>query len=76
MFGTVYSPEGAAEIGYLDRLTEPDRLIEAALHEAKQLAKLGGPAYELTKQRLRERTIQYIRDTLAEDMARLKVPTG
>lgn len=73
---TVYDPNRAAGVGYLDRVTEPDKVIEEATAEAKRLAALAGPAYGATKQRLRERTVRYVRETLAEDMARLTTPTG
>lgn len=65
----VYTPDGAAEVGYLDRLAGTDDVVEEAVAEAKRLAQLPRTAYAKTKAKLRERTITYIRDTLADDMA-------
>ncbi len=71
MQARVYSPDGAAEAGYLDRLAAPDAVFEVALAEAKRLSDLPQFAYATTKAKLRERTIAHIRDTLTADMAAL-----
>jgi enoyl-CoA hydratase len=65
----IYSPDGAAEAGYLDRLTGVDTLLDEALDEAKRLGQLPRAAYAHTKAKLRERTIAHIRSTLTADMA-------
>lgn len=67
----IYSPDGACEVGYLDRLAGAEEVVEVAVAEAKRLAGLPGFAYARTKAKLRERTIAYIRDTLQDDMAAL-----
>jgi enoyl-CoA hydratase len=67
----VYTPDGAAEAGYLDRLAGADEVVEVAFEEAKRLAGLPKAAHARTKATLRSRTIDYIRETLAGDMAAL-----
>ena len=65
----VYTPDGAAEVGYLNRLADADALFDEAFAEAKRLGQLPRAAHARTKTTLRERTIAYIRETLATDMA-------
>lgn len=71
MQAKIYTPDGAAEAGYLDRLAGTDDVVEEAVAEAKRLAQLPRAAYANTKARLRERSITFIRETLAADMAAL-----
>lgn len=71
---TVYEPSEAVQVGYLDRVVPADALIEQARVRAEQLAGLGREAYGLTKQRMRQATIERVRATLDEDMARLTPP--
>ena len=51
--GTIYSPKDAVAIGFLDELTEAERLEEVAIRTAASLAKLGlqgrGGAFHTTK---------------------------
>ncbi len=67
----IYSPDGAAEVGYLDTLSAPGAVLDDALAAARSLAALPRHAYATTKKMLRSRTIAYIRDTLASDFERL-----
>ena len=67
----IYSPDGAAEVGYLDQLASAETLVDEAHAIAKRLADLPQPAYGLTKAKLREATIAHIRATLGSDLARL-----
>jgi enoyl-CoA hydratase len=71
MQAKVYTPDGAAEAGYLDRLAGAESVVEEAFAEAKRLSQLPGEAYGNTKAKLREATITHIRETLAADMAAL-----
>jgi enoyl-CoA hydratase len=65
---TIYSPEEAVEVGYLDKVEAGEDLVASALAEAKRLGKLPGGAYGHTKRVMRQRTIDYIRETLASDL--------
>jgi enoyl-CoA hydratase len=48
----IYAPDGAVDAGYLDRVVEPEGLLEAAVGEATRLAALPGSAFAATKQRV------------------------
>lgn len=74
LFGTTVDPDTALTWGYLDRVVEPTELHSAALAEAARLATIGREAYAKTKLALREKTIQYVRATLADDILRLTPP--
>lgn len=73
---TTYTPDEAKVAGYLDDVVSEAELLPRALAEATRLAALAAPAYAATKERLRERTCAYIRDTMASDMARLVPPAS
>lgn len=75
LFATVVDPEQAVIAGWVDEAVEPDALLARALEHGKRLAQLPRVAYSTTKTILRERTIAYVRSTLAEDMLRLTPPT-
>lgn len=68
---TIYDPEGAREVGYLDAVVPKEQLMEHAMKEANRLAALPKGAYVASKERLRRRTVAYIRETLASDLATL-----
>ncbi|MEI8258410.1 MAG: crotonase/enoyl-CoA hydratase family protein [Deltaproteobacteria bacterium] len=76
LFGQTVPPEEALAWGYLDRLVAPDELRASALGDAARLGAISREAYRRTKSALRERTIRYVRETLAEDMQRLSPPQG
>lgn len=65
----LYTPEGALDAGYLDRLSSPEALIETAFAEAARMAELPHPAFRNTKTRMRAASIAYIRETLEADMS-------
>ena len=65
----VFSPEMALQVGYLDRLTTPETLMDEATAQAERLAKLGAFAFEKTRKTLRGASIQHIRETLKADIA-------
>lgn len=73
LFATLYSPDDAKQAGYLDEVVEESALIGAATARAKELGKLPRPPYARSKLALRERTVAYVRETFAEDMARLSI---
>lgn len=74
--GTIYDPEGAARVGYLDAVASPDDVLARAKEEATRLGGLPRSAYSATKTRLRGKTIAHITATLEEDMASLLAPMG
>ena len=69
--GTIYGPEDAARVGYLDAVLAPDAVLPRAMEEASRLGALSRPAFSATKQRLRGKTIAHVLGTLEEDMATL-----
>ncbi|MSP61065.1 MAG: crotonase/enoyl-CoA hydratase family protein [Myxococcales bacterium] len=75
LFGMTVDPETALTWGYLDLLVDDGELRARALGEAERLAALSRDAYGKTKRALREKTIRYVRSTLAEDLDRL-TPTA
>ncbi|MCA9621174.1 MAG: crotonase/enoyl-CoA hydratase family protein [Myxococcales bacterium] len=76
MMARIYAPHEAVEAGYLDRVVAPGELANAAEAAGKQLTGLSLPAYTLTKQRLREGTIQTIQSGFAADLSALSVMTS
>jgi enoyl-CoA hydratase len=71
LMSQIYAPEEAARAGYLDAVVPADDLLARAKEEASRLGALPRPAYRATKMRLRGKTIQHIRATLADDMKSL-----
>lgn len=67
----VFSPRDAVDAGWLDEVAPADRLLDVAKEKAADLGSLRNPAYILTKRNALGATVQLIRDTLAEDMARI-----
>lgn len=62
---TLYSPEEAASIGYLDRVCAGDTLLDTAKAAAAHYATLDGRSYAATKINLRQATVDRITPTLA-----------
>lgn len=54
MEATIYDPQGALGIGYVEQLFPADDLMEEASAVARRLARLPSAAYGTTKRRLRE----------------------
>jgi len=59
-----YTPELAAEIGMLDEVVEPAKVMEQALLRAKELAELPGDQYAVNKLDMRAEDIKVIRESL------------
>jgi enoyl-CoA hydratase len=76
LFATVVDPEKALVAGWIDDLADPDAIVETAFGHAKKLTSLPRDAYAKTKMALRERTVRYVKETLAEDMLRLTPPAS
>jgi enoyl-CoA hydratase len=58
---TVYSPEDALEVGYVDAIAAPDEVLNVAQTQAQRLGELSGEAVAATKTRLRQATVDRIR---------------
>lgn len=67
----IYTPDEAVIAGYVDAVEPAESLLPKAIAEATRLGALPRAAYRATKLRLRRRTIEYIRDTLDEDLRTL-----
>ncbi len=72
--GRVYDSEGAAEVGYLERVVPAAEVEAVARAEARRLGELRRGAVAHTKERARQRTIDLILSTLAEDMGAVGMP--
>lgn len=68
---TIYAPDDAAKVGYLDEVLPADQVLPRAIAEGKRLGALSKTAYAATKARLRGRTIAHIHATLDEDIRSL-----
>ena len=65
----IYTPETAVDAGFLDRVTAPDDVVEAARREAQRLAELPGPIFCATRARARRAVLDQIEASLDQDMA-------
>jgi len=63
---TMYSPEGAKDVGYLDEITEPGVTVEHAIDHAVARTKLSRGAYKYTKANLRATDLVAIEDFIEE----------
>lgn len=68
---TIYDPEGAVRVGYLDEAVAPGEVLARAKAEAARLGALSRSAFDATKKRLRRKTIEYVLATIDEDMRTL-----
>lgn len=71
---TIYDPEGAARVGYLDTVVPAGDVLARAKEEAARLTGLSRTAYAATKRRLRGKTIEHIVSSLESDMQSLLSP--
>ena len=74
LFATTVDPATAVTWGYLDQLATAEELRATAVREATRLGARSRDAYAKTKLALRERTIRYVKETLAFDMERMTPP--
>jgi enoyl-CoA hydratase len=64
----IYDPEGAVQAGYLDMLTDLDKVESQAVHIADMLAQLPGHAYHGNKLAIRGATIERIKASIGKHM--------
>ena len=62
----LYSPEGAVDAGFLDRVVAPEALLETAVKEAASHAALDLQAHLGTKRNVRGATLERLRASLGE----------
>lgn len=70
LLANIYAPAEARAAGYVDSVVAADALASTAFAEAKRLSALSKPAFIGTKQRLRQATVDVIRNTFEEDVRR------
>lgn len=63
--GALLDPEEAVAAGFLDHLTAPEQVHEAALRAAGQLAEVDRAAHRSTKLRVRAQALEGVRDGIA-----------
>ncbi len=63
--GTLFAPEEAVKVGFLDMVTTPEALMDAAISEAERLKPFTGAAYAQNKLLIRKHTIESIAPTVA-----------
>lgn len=74
LFAEIVDPNAALFAGWVDEVVDEAQLLDRAKAEAARLAALPAHAYTLTKTIMRERTVKYVNEMLAVDMARLTPP--
>jgi len=67
----IYKPDAALAAGYLDEVVPADQALERAKAEAARLGAHARAAFRATKTRLRGKTIDHIRTTMADDLRTL-----
>jgi len=72
----IFTPEGAVEAGFLDRVATAETLESQALAEAERLSALPHPAFRNAKLRERGAVERRIRAGLADDMRTLAGPSA
>jgi enoyl-CoA hydratase len=61
---TLYDPDTAATVGFLDEVATPEMLRDTAVQRAQAMAELDGPAFAASKTTLRGETINRVLDGL------------
>jgi enoyl-CoA hydratase len=74
LLARIHAPEEALVAGYVDEVVALDQVVPRAVAEAGRLAELGAVPFQRTKQRLRGRTIAFIKDSMEEDLVALLAP--
>ncbi len=64
---TMFSPEEAIQVGFLDEVVGSGDLLARAMEKAKALADLDGPSFARVKQDIRGASIQMILESLPQE---------
>ena len=70
--GSMFSPEEALRLGYLDRVLDADELADAVQAEASRLRALDMPSFAATKARINERALHAVRAAVSEESRPLR----
>lgn len=71
VLGTLFTPDEAREVGWLDQVVEPDALRETALAEATRLSQLGAAPFAISKQSMRGAFIERVRSQSEANLAKI-----
>ena len=72
----LFTSAEAVTAGYLDQIVPPDQLMDSAFAVAEAWGAYDRHAFHESKKRLRGMTIQYIEDTLEDDLQAFKSPAA
>ena len=64
-----YFPQQALAAGFFDELAAPETLLSVARERAAALVKLDAGSFTATKQRVRQHTLEALRDAVQKDLA-------
>jgi len=65
---TMFDPQDALRLGYLDRVLDPDQLGDAVKAEASRLRGLDMPSFAATKARINEDALRAIAAAVEEEL--------
>jgi len=71
LFARIHDPEAAMDAGFLDRIVEPEALLDSAVETAAVLAKLPERSFASTKRSQRESLADRVRSGLEADLERV-----
>ncbi len=71
----IYSPEGAVEAGYADRVVSAADVAKATIEEARRLGELPAAAYRHTKLAINRALAERVLAGIDADMQRMTMPT-
>jgi enoyl-CoA hydratase len=72
--GRVYAPSDALDVGFVDRIVPAESCVDEALAAARKLAELPTGALAETKRLSRQPMVEFVIDTLDEDLASVGPP--
>jgi enoyl-CoA hydratase len=73
---TIYKPEDALRVGWLDQLVDASELEQRVLEAARRMARHSGSSFAVTKRTLRHRTIDYVRHTLQANLQEFAIQSN
>jgi enoyl-CoA hydratase len=68
---TMYSPDEAVRVGYLDRICAPEELAASAEQEARRLRALDAPSFRATKSRVNRAVLDSVTAAIDLEIGRL-----
>ena len=68
LLAQIYAPIQALAVGYLDQVVDHDQVLDVSIAKAAELGAMDSGAFNATKKRLRDKTAEHIRATLADDL--------